>query len=101
MYFLNLLKFALYSPSFSVSIALSIKCCNTLSNIVIKSAIKKESFDHSSKCSKLTEDKQQTAVLSSSVGKVISEHRLLCLISKPKSFCFCGKASLHLSILTM
>src|SRR6056300_1105698 len=55
----------------------------------------------SSKYSKLTEDKQHTAVLSSLVGKVISEQRLLCLISKPKSFCSLGNASLHVSILTM
>ena len=45
--------------------------------MVIKSCIKLSSLDHSSKYSKLTEDKQHTAVLSSSVGKVISEHKLL------------------------
>ena len=69
--------------------------------MVIKSCIKLSSFDQSSKYSKLTEDKQHTAVLSSSVGKVISEHKLLWRILSPKSFCCFGKASLHLSILTM
>ena len=54
--------------------------------MVIKSSMKLSSLAHVSKCSKFTDDKQPTAVLSSFVGKVISEHRLLCLIFKPKSF---------------
>ena len=77
------------------------KCSSTLSSIVTKSSINFSSLDHSSKYSRLTLDKQQTAVLSSLVGKVISEHKLLCFTSKPKSFCPCGRALLQLSILTM
>src|SRR5210317_718254 len=69
--------------------------------MVIKSSMNIGFSDHSSKYSKLTEDKQHTAVLSSLVGRVISEQRLLCLISNPKSFCSLGKASLHVSILIM
>ena len=82
-----------------MSIALSIKCCKTLSSIVTRSSIKFLSFDHSSKCSRFTEERQQTAVRSSLVGRVISEQRLLCFISSPKSFCCFGIASLQLSIL--
>ena len=77
------------------------KCSKTLSSIVTKSLINKSSLDHSSNFSRLTLDKQQTAVRSSSVGRVISEQRLLCLIDKPKSFCSLGSASLQLSKLTM
>ena len=62
------------SPSF---ITESIKCCNILSNIVIKSLIKNSDSFHSLKYSKFTLDKQHTAVLSSLVGNVISEQRLL------------------------
>ena len=51
----------------------SIKCSKILSSIVIKSLINNSSFDHSSKYSKFTLDKQQTAVLSSLVANVISE----------------------------
>ena len=46
-----------------------------------------------------TLDKQHTAVLSSLVGKVISEQRLLCFISSPSFFCSSGNASLQLLIL--
>ena len=69
--------------------------------MVIKSSMNTGFSLHSSKFSKFTEDKQHTAVRSSLVGKVISEHRLLCLISNPKSFCSLGSASLHVSILIM
>ena len=42
--------------------------------------------DHSSYLARLTLDKQHTAVLSSSVGKVISLQRLDCLTLRPNFF---------------
>ncbi len=69
--------------------------------MVIKSSINCGSSDHLSKCSKLTDDKQHTAVLSSLVASVISEHKLLCLIDKPKSCCVFGRCSLQVSMLIM
>ena len=78
--------------------ALSIKYCNTLSKNLIKSGINKVSFFHSSYFSKLTLDKQQTAVLFSFVGNVISEHKLEWCTFNPKSFCVWGNPSLMVSI---
>ena len=52
---------------------------------------------HSSNFSRLTEERQHTAVRSSLVGRVISEHKLLCFISNPNSFCSLGSFSLHVS----
>ena len=69
--------------------------------MVIKSLMNIGFSDHSSKYSKFTLDKQHTAVRSSLVARVISEHRLLCLISKPKAFCSLGRAALHVSMLIM
>ena len=64
------------------------KCCSTLSKKRIISGINKLSFFHSSYFSKLREDKQQTAVRVSLVGRVISVQRLECLTDNPKSFDF-------------
>ena len=61
------------------------------------SGIKVGEVDHSSYFARLTLDKQQTAVLSSSVGKVISLQRLDCLILKPNFFCVSGKCLLEVS----
>ena len=83
------------------STALPMKCSSVLSNMVTRSDIKFSSSFHSSKYSKLTLDKQQTAVRSSLVGSVISEHKLLCRTVSPKSFCCCGRYSLQRSVLTM
>ena len=47
------------------------------------SGINVDDVDHSSYLARLTLDKQQTAVLSLSVGKVISLQRLDCLILQP------------------
>ena len=57
--------------------AFSIKDVNTLSRKRTKSGINAGTFDHSSKYSRFTLDKQHTAVLSSLVASVISEQRLL------------------------
>ena len=56
------------------------------------------SFFHSSYFSKLTEDKQHTAVLSSLVGKVISVHKFEWCTFNPNFFCVSGNASLIVSI---
>ena len=56
--------------------AWSIKNCNTLSKNVIKSFTTSVSF-HSSYNSKFKDDRQQTAVLSSFVGRCISLHKIL------------------------
>jgi len=45
----------------------------------------------SSKYSRLTEDRQQTAVRSLSVGKMISEHRFDWRTLRPKRFWHYGK----------
>ena len=59
------------------------------------SGINVDDVDHSSYLARLTLDKQQTAVLSSSVGKVISLQRLDCLILKPNFFCVSGNVWLY------
>ena len=61
------------------------------------SGINVDDVDHSSYLARLTLDKQQTAVLSSSVGKVISLQRLDCLILKPNFFCVSGNSLLDVS----
>src|SRR6478752_129660 len=56
--------------------AVSIKCWRLLSNKRIISSINFSLFFHESYFSKLTEDKQQTAVRSGEVGNSISIHKL-------------------------
>ena len=61
------------------------------------SSMKHRSFCHSSKYSRLTELRQQTAVRSSPrwsipVGSVISEQRLLIFTRRPRRFCASGNA---------
>ena len=73
-----LLSLAALNLAFSrESGALSMKKVSTLSKNLIRSEIKYSSSCHSSNFSKFTLDRQHTAVLSSLVGRVISEQRLL------------------------
>ncbi len=88
---------ALYLALPISSPAWSIKNCNTLSRKRVKSATISVSF-HSSYFSRLTEDRQQTAVRSSLVTKWISLHKLLPLIFRPSFFCTSGNALLAVSI---
>ena len=53
-----------------------INIVNTLSSISNTSLKKPFSFDHSSKYSRLRDERQHTAVRSLFVGSIISEHRL-------------------------
>ena len=65
---------------------LSKKGTPTLGGALIIACLSFSTILWTSNFSKFTLDKQQTAVRSSLVASVISEHKLLCFISKPKSF---------------